>query len=79
MYKFNLEVKDKFNAIHIKIPVVFFTEIRKLILKFVWNHIRPQIAKANYQNTKGIFHRTRTNNVKICMETQKTLNRQNKI
>ena len=30
-----------------------------------------------YQNTKGIFHRTRKNNVKICMEIQKTLNSQN--
>ena len=24
-----------------------------------------------FQNTNGIFHRTRTNNFKICMETQK--------
>ena len=30
-----------------------------------------------YQNTNGIFHRTRTNNFKICMETQKTWNSQN--
>ena len=28
-----------------------------------------------YQITKGIFYRTRTKNLKICMETQKTLNR----
>ena len=25
------------------------------------------------KNTQGIFHRTRTNNVKICMEIQKTM------
>ena len=32
-----------------------------------------------YKNTKGIFHRTRTNNSKICMETQKTPNSQNNL
>ena len=32
-----------------------------------------------YQNTNGIFHRTRTNNFKCCMETQKTLNNQNNL
>ena len=26
----------------------------------------------SYENTNGIFHRTRTNNSKMCMETQKT-------
>ena len=30
-----------------------------------------------YQNTHGIFQKTRTNNFKICMEPQKTLNSQN--
>ena len=29
-----------------------------------------------YQTTTGIFHRTRTKNVTICMETQKTPNSQ---
>ena len=35
-----------------------------------------QIQCNPYQNTSGIVHRTRTNNSKICMETQKTLNSQ---
>ena len=30
-----------------------------------------------YQIANGIFHRTRTKNLKICMETQKNPNRQN--
>ena len=38
-----------------------------------------QIQCNPYQNTGGIFHRTRTNNFKICMETQKTPNSQNNL
>ena len=38
-----------------------------------------QIQCNPYQNTNGIFHRTRTNTSKICKETQKTLNSQNNL
>ena len=34
------------NAITVNIPIEFFTDTEKLILKFAWNHKRPQIGKA---------------------------------
>ena len=38
-----------------------------------------QIQCNLYQITSGIFHRTKTKNFQICMETQKTLNSQNNL
>ena len=44
----------RFNAIPIKIPMTYFTELEQIFENFIWNHKRPHISNSDPEKEEKV-------------------------
>ena len=54
----------RFNAIPVKIPLIFSTDLEQIIFKLLWRDERPQVAKTILNRVTGI----KLPNFTLCSE-----------